>query len=316
MYAHPTGLFYIRRKMPKPTYSKSHFSIDKQIIQLQSRGMLFNDESLAKHYLSHINYYRLTAYWLPYEKDHETHAFKESTSFEEVLKYYTFDRSLRLLLLSAIEKIEVSIRTQMAYTLTAKYGAHAHLKQYVFNSSKYEKNILNLRREHERSDEVFISHFTDNYKEILPPLWASVELMSLGMISHWFSSIDKKEDRQNISRKYKLDEKLLRSYLHHVTIVRNICAHHGRVWNKRVKVASLLARKPQILAKSFNSDNMKTHNIYNTLVYMSYFLSIIEPSNNWNNNLKNLLDSNDIDVHAMGFPENWKNLDIWSDNEF
>lgn len=94
--------------------------------------MVINDRNRAKRYLSHLNYYRLAAYWLPYEEDHLTHRFKPGTNFDLVVDHYVFDCGLRLLVMDAIERIEVSIRTQWAYHLSHAYGPHAHIQPQLF----------------------------------------------------------------------------------------------------------------------------------------------------------------------------------------
>jgi abortive infection bacteriophage resistance protein len=111
--------------MPKQSYSKPALSIEQQISQLCGRGMVIADTRLASHYLSQINYYRLTSYWLPFESNHDTHAFQRGTNFEQVLDLYIFDRELRLLVLDAIERVEVAVRTQLSFHLghrTSGYG--------------------------------------------------------------------------------------------------------------------------------------------------------------------------------------------------
>ena len=296
----------------KIRYNKQHLSVTEQINQLKVRNMEFIDEEFAKHYLSHLNYYRLTAYWLPYEENHVTHRFKNGTTFEDVYKYYKFDREFRVLILEAIEKIEVSIRTQMAHELSMKYGSHPHLEESIFlDSTRYGKGLATLKKEYRRSDEVYAKHFQNKYLETLPPIWVSVELMSLGQISQWYSNIQKRQDRQVIAKKYNLDEKILKSFLHHLTIIRNICAHHSRLWNRKLRVDTRLANTPESLKNSFTSNNANKRNIFNTLVYIKYLLDTIEPEHVWDKKLKTLVK--DINIEAMGFPEDWLKMEIWKE---
>ncbi|MFT7823791.1 MAG: Abi family protein [Sulfurimonas sp.] len=294
----------------KPTYIKSHLSIQDQITKLQSRGMQFDNIPSAVHYLSHMNYYRLTAYWLPYEQDHTTHTFKPGTKFEEVLKYYIFDRELRLLIIDAIERVEVSVRTQMAYELSKLYGSHPHMQPQIFHCPvRYAQNLNKLKGEYDRSSETFTYHFKNNYHEKLPPIWAAVELMTLGQISHWYANIKKRSERNIIARTYGLDEKVLSSYLHSLTIIRNICAHHGRLWNKRFTFSVVIPRFPENFSNSVNPSSKKS--LYNILVFLKYVMDHISPEHTWRDQLKELIGNNDINIAAMGFPENWKSLPVW-----
>lgn len=296
----------------KIAYNKPHLSVIKQVEQLKARNMHFIDEEFAKHYLSHLNYYRLTAYWLPYEENHSTHIFKTGTTFENVYKYYKFDRALRVLVLEAIEKIEVSIRTQMAHELSMKHGTHPHLKESIFlDSDKHKKGLHSWVKEYKRSNEDYSKHFQEKYLESLPPIWVSVELMSLGQISQWYSNIKQRKDRQIIAKKYNLDEKILKSFLHHLTIIRNICAHHGRLWNRKFRIDTKLANSPENLKNNFTSIKAHKRNIFNTLVYIKYLLDIIEPEHEWNRKLKDLIV--DINIGAMGFPKGWLEKPIWEE---
>jgi abortive infection bacteriophage resistance protein len=102
---------------------------------------------------------------------------------------YIFDRELRLLVLDAIERIEVSVRSQWAYQLAHLHGSHAHLDPTLFNPRFWQKNIDDLTREVKRSDELFIQHFQTSYVEPLPPVWAVCEVMSLGLLSRWYGSL-------------------------------------------------------------------------------------------------------------------------------
>jgi len=296
----------------KISYNKPHLSVSEQIEQLKARNMHFIDEAFAKHYLSHLNYYRLSAYWLPYEENHSTHIFKNGTTFENIYKYYKFDRELRVWVLEAIEKIEVSIRTQMAHELSIKYGTHPHLEESIFlDNDKYKKGLSSWIKEYKRSNEDYSKHFQKKYLEDLPPIWVSVELMSLGQISQWYSNIKQRKDRQVIAKKYQLDEKILKSFLHHLTIVRNICAHHGRLWNRKFRIDTKLANSPENLKNSFTDIGTNKRNIFNTIVYIKYLLDIIEPDHEWHHKLKVLVQ--DINIKAMGFPEDWDELRIWGE---
>jgi len=94
-------------------YTKPPLSIEQQIELLKSRGLEIPDHEQAAHYLYHLNYYRLSGYMLPFQEGTEHH-FQAGTTFEHVLNLYLFDRKLRLLLMDAIERIEVSVRTPWA----------------------------------------------------------------------------------------------------------------------------------------------------------------------------------------------------------
>lgn len=99
-------------------FTKPTKTFAEQVELLVSRGMEIDDPERAERYLSHLNYYRLAAYWLPCEQGHPTHRFRPGTRFNSVLEHYIFDRELRLLVMDAIERLEVSLRTRWSYYLT------------------------------------------------------------------------------------------------------------------------------------------------------------------------------------------------------
>ncbi len=121
-------------------FDKPHRTLQQQLSLLQHRGLIVQNLEVAERYLGHLNYYRLSAYWIPFLENRQTNRFKKGTKFEDVLNLYIFDRELRLLVLDAIERIEVSIRSKWAYYLSQQHGAHAHLNGALFKSTKKWKH--------------------------------------------------------------------------------------------------------------------------------------------------------------------------------
>ena len=203
------------------------------------------------------------------------HRFREGTTFEQVLDRYVFDRELRLLVLDAIERIEVSVRTQWAYHLSHAHGSHAHLNRTLYSNQRdYTDRVASLTNEVGRSRETFIKHLTETYDESLPPIWAVVEIMSLGQLSRWYENLKSRALRQRIAETYAMDEKVLVSLLHHLTLIRNICAHHSRLWNRRFTITPKLPhKKPAVLTPFFNE--AAPRQLYNALVLISYLMNIV-----------------------------------------
>ncbi|NOQ77383.1 MAG: Abi family protein [Methylococcaceae bacterium] len=295
-------------------YKKKPKLFSEQVEKLKEHGLNVPDSIHAEFYLSQINYYRFSAYCLPFEKDHASHQFKENTYFDDILNLYVFDREFRLLLLDAIERIEVSLRTQMAYHLSHIHGtAHPHLKPELFlDNSKYNTSIAKLSYEVKSSREKFIEHLNDKYEETLPPIWAVVEVMTMGQLSNWYSNIKTRSDRNKIASIYNVDEVILSSFGKHLSKVRNYCAHHARLWNRDFTFTIKIPKKgEEILVDSFYSADRNSRKIYNSLVLIGYLMDIISPGNHWKKRLIELIDSHDVDVSQMGFPPNWKGQKIW-----
>lgn len=300
--------------MTQKPYTKPALTIQQQIDQLRKRGMVIGDPAMAAHYLGQINYYRLTAYWLPYESDHTNHDFHDGITFEQVLDLYILDRELRLLVMDAIERIEVAIRAQLAFQLGHRYGSHPHLDGTLFKSAKkdwnYAVQLQQLCKEARKSKEIFIQHFLSKYLEPLPPVWAVVEIMTLGQLSKWYANLKSGADRNRVAHVYDCDEVNLTSFLHHLTTMRNLCAHHSRLWNRDFTFAFKLPRKrPKMLLSSFNPN--KPRHIYNTLVMIKYLMDQIAPGHHWQQRLDVTLEQHHINTEYMGFPVDWKMRMIW-----
>lgn len=293
----------------KRKFAKSAKTFQEQVQLLQSRGMLIDDVQEAIFYLQHLNYYRLGAYWLPFELDHATHQFKPNTRFKDVLRLYIFDRELRLLMLDGIERIEVSVRSQWAYHLATLHNPHAHLDSNLFKAKYWQKDLNALTEEVNRSQETFIDHLRDTYSEQLPPVWAVCEIMSIGLLSRWYGNLEPYQTRSAIAKAYKINHYVLGSWIHHLSIVRNFCAHHSRLWNREFSIIPAVPKsRNNPVVNQFVQPSRK---IYNTFVIVLYFMDTIAPKHHWRLRLLKLLDEHPDLLTGMGFPTNWQQMSIW-----
>lgn len=296
-------------------FTKPPLSIADQIALLEGRGMNVPDHALAAHYLRHVSYYRLRAYWLPFEQPAPApgdHLFKKDTTFDNVLALYVFDRQLRLLVMDAVERIEVSLRGGWAHHLAMKYGPHGYLDPNLYErADHYAQAFAGLIEEIDRSKDTFILHYKHKYDDPEhPPIWMTAEVMSLGQLSKWLGNLKLRADRQAIAKPYGLDEKVLVSLAHHITYVRNICAHHGRLWNKQFTVTMTVPNSPAALKLAMNVNARRK--LYNTLAVLGYLIGIVAPGSEWRRNLVDLLSSCPLaDPSAMGFPADWRALPAW-----
>ncbi len=165
------------------TFPKLPLSVDDQIKLLAERGMEISDREQAKHSLTHINYYRLRAYWFPYELKHQNreHRFRAQTQFVNVIATYQFDRALRLHLLNAIEHIEISLRCRWAHYLSMTYGVFAHDDNSLFKDQNiWQSCCSDLNKEFQRSHETFAKHY-----QKLPSLENAANLGVVRIDVHW-----------------------------------------------------------------------------------------------------------------------------------
>jgi len=298
--AHPGGFFFLLRGLSMK-FTKPPTKFQEQIDILKSRGLIINDPTKALQNISRINYYRLSSYYAPFQIDRNL--FKPETSIEKIFELYAFDKKIRSLIFGALEIIEVTLRTKIAYYFSHKYGPFAYSDpQYFDKNFKHFDWYTKLEESIQKSHEDFIKEFFKEYdEENILPLWIAIEIMSFGQLSFLFKGLER-TDRNNISKDYfEIDKKILASWIHTLVYIRNLCAHHSRIWNRT------LAIKPIIPNKLSEWKDIDNSNIF--CIFLIFKKLIIIPGE-WeifkNNLLQLLEDYNDVDIESMGFPVDWK----------
>lgn len=296
-------------------FQKPALSIADQLGLLQQRGMVIAEPADAARWFEHVNYYRLRGYWLPFEQAYapgSEHRFRPGTTFEQVTERYTFDRQLRLLVLDAIERLEVSLRCCWAHALAMRHGSHAHMESALFaDAVKHQRCQQELDDELKRSRETFVLHYRRTYTDPpMPPIWVACEVMTLGQLSKWLDNLSHRQDRRAVAAPYGLDETVLCSFAHHLSYVRNICAHHARLYNRAFTLTFKQPKRPDALAASMNTAAPKR--LYNTLTMMQHAMDIVSPGHSWTARLLQLLDAHAaVPLPEMGFPADWKGRPVW-----
>jgi abortive infection bacteriophage resistance protein len=292
-------------------FNKPPFTYQQQLEQLQERGLQIPNIEKATHLLESISYYRLSGYWYPLLADKENHVFKETASFDVAFDLYCFDRELRVLIIQELEKIEVSIRAKMIYLLSHQNGAFWYQDANLFkNQIKHSKVLVSLDAEYNRSDADFIVAFRNKYINPLPPSWMLLELTSFGTLSSLFSNLKPTRTKRNIANHFGLDENTFASWMHSIVYIRNVCAHHSRLWNR---VMSIQPIRPINTRKNWLENSSVANNkTYYILSMILYLLQTINPKNSFSQRFQVLLEKYpNVDTRAMGFSDNWKEENLW-----
>lgn len=292
-------------------FDKPPFSYLQQLEQLQERGLKIPNVEKATHLLESISYYRLSGYWYPLLADKENHTFKESATFDTAFNLYCFDRELRVLIIQELEKIEVSIRAKMIYLLSHQNGAFWYQDASLFkNQKRHSNDLITLDKEYKRSDADFIVAFRSKYSNPLPPSWMLLELTSFGTLSSLFSNLKPTRTKRNIANYFGLNENTFASWMHSIVYIRNVCAHHSRLWNR---VMSIQPIKPIATRKTWLIDSAVANNkTYFILSMILYLLQTINPNISFSQRFQTLLAKYpNVDTKAMGFPSNWKEENVW-----
>lgn len=328
--AHQDGSFFIpnERYYFMPTNIKQPTTIEQQIEQLKSRGMIINDESAIYRWLSTVGYYRLSGYWWMYEERYpecvpRKHKFKKDTSWDQVKHTYIFDQKFRRLISTGIEKIEVAVKASWAQYLATHYNtSHPHEDSSIFHKQVCEPSTIKgistsfdlLVQAYQNSKERFALHYKTKYPTInTPPIWVSSLLLTLGELLNWMKGIKKRPDKKAIFANFPFDYKPMQSVLNNLRWVRNVCAHNGRLWNKRtpfvfVPIKDIDSR----LIKSSSNNNELDSKIYNTIIAMAEILKTIDPDYPFIYFIKDLIiHSKYINPKLMGFPDDWEVLPEW-----
>jgi len=286
--------------------------------------MLFRDEGSAPHFLENISYYRLKGYWWDAQSDFTNHIFNAGTYFEDIIKRYNFDRHLRLILFDAIERIEVALRTKMIYHLSMAYGSLWYMDADLFETTPlpsdsgttiYQNIISELKKEFLRSQEIFIKDQRRRFPNEEADAWKIMEVASMGTLSKLYKNLKHQlPEKATIAKEMGLNlHSELSSWLEAITYVRNIIAHHSRLWSRNM-VKRPVENLNNPTRQWFNSPLMQvqTKKPFLIISCMLYLCNEVTPGHQIKAKILHLFDSNpDISVYKLGFLNNWKNQPLW-----
>lgn len=285
-------------------------TISEQIDILKQKKLIINDEKAAANILAHINYYRLSGYTLTLRKNDR---FYNNVSFEQVMQIYNFDAELRAVLLYALEYIEVSFRTYIGYYHSKKYGPLGYLDKSTFADEKrcdeFHEEVRQLIESNERN-ELFIKHHKEKYNSHFP-MWVIVEIMQFGCLSRLFKNLDEELKKEICTTFYSpIPYTYIENWLQAFVVLRNICAHRGRIYNRYITFTPKLSKKDKELFRRNNLDLSKAGKQLFTFIFVMN--KVIDDNVVWNNFI-NKIDTlikkyPFVKISFCGFPENWWNI--------
>jgi len=246
--------------------------------------------------------------------------FRGGAKFEDVFNSYVFDRKLRVLLLEAIERIEIHIRSRWTFHMVHAYGPHAHLDHKLYNGGlNHAEQLLRLARSVDRSEETFILHYKNKYTDpFSPPLWAATELMTFGELSKWFKATKDNSIKSAVARDLGLPAKeIAEGVFQALSYVRNICAHHSRLWNRKlvIKIPWVKRFKDDLQSEVGVQRNQPEKSVYNVIVVILHILGTQNTDTTFPTRLRELLDSVDGNTQSsMGFPADWYDRPVFKLN--
>lgn len=319
------------------SFDKPPLEPAEQLQLLETRGLQITDRDRALRLLEVTSLFRLTPYMRPFQfRDDAEHRFRPGARLADVVSVYSFDAELRHAVMVAIERIEVALRAGISNSMAPRHGAHWYMERSHFASQfdharmladrealmrkereQFEREVAQIRRSHvaealktrridNRMRDNYFRFYGARYREPpLPPSWAAMEELSLGSISHLYQGLARDSDRKVIAKRFDVNQRVLGSWLHTLTFIRNICAHHARLWNRELSVPPRWddsiptpdgRRRRQVPRRLFTVVSM--------LVYMTHRIS---PDIGWGDKLEALVLANHVIPRPpMGFPDNWQ----------
>jgi len=334
------GFSFRDLRMPEP-YSKTFLDIPGQIALLQSRGLDVGDVADAERLLAKFGYYRLSGYWHPLrESGLQLDAkgkpaivygdnFRAGATLAQAIGIAEFDRKLRALFLEAIERIEIAMRVSVALLLGprdpwAHRDGNQFYSKFVSSPDPVTGKIpfaawLDRLDEHEhRSKEQFSTHFRTKYGGPLP-LWISIEVWDFGMLSKLIGGMTV-ADQVQLANGFGIQRRvLLPSWLRAINHIRNVAAHHSRLWNRSPADQPVPPRLGEFtLLDHLATDTFAHSRVYAVAAVIQYLLKLIDPvaASDWADRLKALFATipaiPGVAIGNSGFPLNWQGADLWN----
>lgn len=319
-------------------YTKSAVSREAQAEMLISQGLTADKDELIMR-IETVGFYRLNGYAHPFRQiDSDGNilpVFVQCTSLEKLWGLYRFDRKLRFLFLDAIERIEVALRSQLAYLHTQANGPFIYASEHYFPAWKDYmrcwKRVEKGSKEAAKNEALknFFARDTENHT--YPPLEIAISFLELGPLVYFFDYSDKETVRKPIVKTWGVDSKFISSWMHALNHLRNDCAHHARIWNKRffqlpqipkcTKDARWYCVYDVTLGEWIQPQNKLTAEAVITSDSMACFLFIcrtllraLAPTSAWHQRITSILqqaEQDGIDLTQMGLPKHWESHPLW-----
>lgn len=308
----PQGGYFLA----KTPYAKPVKTLDQQIALLRDRGLVVADDAIARLHLENINYFRLSGYsrYFAAPDDPKVERFRPDTSFDDLIALYVFDRRMRALLLEALERIEVSIKGSIAYHGSIHAGPFWLIDPVNFDHGAHHEIMALVDAAcvppDGRHKQMYMEHFYTKYSDPYPPAWVITEVLSF----HGASIIYKRMKgiiRRPVADRFQVQHDILENWLHALVFVRNLCAHHSRVWNRSFTIW------PQI-PKQYRAawPAAAQNRLYVCAGIIKHMLDRIGGDPTWPDRLRQLVNDRPpkATLQAMSFPDDWEAQPFWGFN--
>lgn len=250
-------------------YTKPHATGLQRVAHLRARGLHIPKPNVAAKKIDSIGYERLRIYFLSRrDLTQPNRPFLPGTSYRDILRIYEFDEKLRAICFDAIGTYELMLRNAMSEALSRRYGGHPYDIINAFKDAKAHadayKTFLDV---YCKSKDHRAKHYRAKYNPpLLPPIWTLKEFLTFGATGHLFKYLDG-TIRSEVAKGFGVNsDPVFSSWQDALVDVRNICAHHDRLFNRSFQ------KQPQKL-KSANVPSVIPKKLKAILQCLDYCLS-------------------------------------------
>lgn len=323
-------------------YDKPHLEISQQVEKLASNGLRISDRDRAARFLETVGYYRVSAYAYPFRElladgdprdssvQFRSNAFIAGAQFSWIEDMWRFDRDLRLLVLDAIETIEIALRSKVGYHLGLrnKFGhleveSLDHERASTLDTDEPERSTFEVWHEryveHQQraaKSEDFIKHYVQKYDSRLPT-WVATEIMEFGQLVRLFGFMTDGDQSRVSAALGHVSGAVFVRWMKVANYLRNVSAHHARLWNRSLtyKIGRIPGNAPLLI--HLNDVPDRKSRVYGMCAILAQVTSVIRPEDRWGTRLVELLDRFPSappvspETH-MGFPTGWRQLPVWA----
>lgn len=294
-------------------YPKQILTIEQQVQSYLDAGMEIKSREDVEKALKSVGFYRLRGYSF-HLYDNADKKYVQGTKFEDIFQLYQFDQELSGFIFAMISKIEVALRVRLVEALLVHGDSLILQDSSIFKEKKmYWQNMSTIASEIARSNDVFIKHNFDKHEGEIP-VWAVVEVLSFGTLSKIIKNLKTgtgsaysilAANYQYISKKSNMvnpSQKMFTSWVHGVSILRNMCAHNSRIYNRTIHTTPEILEEDKVIP-------LPAHNgLYQILLAMKYLRSSDDEWTVFVDAFDKLIQNNIsvISFTAMNLPVDWK----------
>lgn len=216
-------------------FTKPHADAAQRIAHLRARGLIISQPNVAARRIETIGYERLRIYFLSRRQlGLPGRPFIAGTTYQEIIQLYECDGRLRDACFSAVGQFELLLRNSISETLSHRFGSHPYYTIAAFKDATSNLKALQaFASVYEKSKDRRAKHYRETYGHpVLPPIWTMKEFLTFGAAARIFQCLDGSV-RTAVATQFGVgSDDVFTSWVEALVDLRNICAHHDRLFNR------------------------------------------------------------------------------------